>query len=118
MSWGEILALVSTAISGIAALVQIWWAVDDHRSSRATSEVKKRRPSNTQIIPKQLLKLISTSDEEADNIIGDLLEECDLYPSKLKARIWLYKQVLKSAPPLIYKSIRGRLASYFGKRIR
>ncbi|MDQ1591611.1 MAG: hypothetical protein QOG71_2238 [Pyrinomonadaceae bacterium] len=66
----------------------------------------------------RLLKLITSSSDEQENIIGDLLEEFNEYPSRLPAHFWLYKQVLKSVLPLIYKTARNRLASYFGERVR
>jgi len=58
------------------------------------------------------------SRKEREEIIGDLLEELNEFPSKLSAYFWLYKQVLRSALPLIYKNVKSRLASYFGVRIR
>jgi hypothetical protein len=64
-----------------------------------------------------LLKLIIPSTEEQENLIGDLLEEYNQFPSKLSAHLWLYKQVLKSVLPLIYKSVKSRLAARFGERI-
>jgi hypothetical protein len=58
-----------------------------------------------------LLKLLLLFDEEQENIIGDLFEEYSQLQPKAKARIWLYKQILKSMPYLIYKSLKNCLAS-------
>jgi hypothetical protein len=65
-----------------------------------------------------LLKLSLPSDEEQENIIGDLLEEFDQFTSKEKAYLWLSKQVIKSICPLIYKILKTRIASLFRERIR
>jgi hypothetical protein len=58
------------------------------------------------------------SSKERDGVIGDLTEEYFHFQSKIKGRVWLYKQLIKSAPPLLYKHLKSRLASYFGERIR
>jgi hypothetical protein len=65
----------------------------------------------------RLLKSI-LSDEDREHIIGDVIEEFSLFESKLKAYLWLYKQVLTSAWPLICKTVERNLASMFKKRIR
>lgn len=65
-----------------------------------------------------LLKLILPCDEEQENIIGDLLEECEQFSSKVLAYIWLSRQVIKSLLPLTYKTIKARLISRFREWIR
>lgn len=58
------------------------------------------------------------SDEDREHIIGDVVEEFSLFESKLKAYLWLYKQVVTSAWPLVCNTIERKLASMFKKRIR
>lgn len=53
----------------------------------------------------RLVRLI-LSEEEEENIIGDLLEEYSQYQSKLKAYWWLVGQIFKSVIPLIYKALK------------
>jgi hypothetical protein len=65
-----------------------------------------------------LLKLMLLSNNDQNNIIGDLLEEYLQFNSKLRGYLWLYKQLIKSASPLIYKALKRRLAARFGERIR
>ena len=67
----------------------------------------------------RLLKSL-LSDEDGEHIIGDMVEEFSarLFGSKLKAHLWLYKQVLTSAWPLIRKTVERKLASVFKRRIR
>jgi len=55
---------------------------------------------------------------EQEHVIGDLIEEFNRFPSRLDAYLWLYKQVIKSIVPLLLKTIKNRLVSYFGERIR
>jgi hypothetical protein len=59
----------------------------------------------------RLLKLMLDSDEEQEYVFGDLLEEYNQFPSRVKANLWLYKQVITSIFPLIYKTLRSRLAA-------
>lgn len=66
----------------------------------------------------RLLKLVIPSNAEQQNIIGDLLEEFSLFESKPKAYLWLYKQILTSACPLFWKTIKNKLASVFSERVR
>jgi hypothetical protein len=65
-----------------------------------------------------LLQLVLPSSKEREYIIGDLIEEYSQFPSRLQAHLWLYKQVLKSVLPLAYQTLKSRLASYLGERIR
>jgi hypothetical protein len=67
---------------------------------------------------KRLLKFAIAFDKAHESLIGDLLEEYYQFPSKLKAHLWLYKQILKSAWPLISKNIKSRFAARFRDRIR
>lgn len=73
-----------------------------------------RRPNTAA----DLLQLILPSSKERENIIGDLVEEYSQFPSRLQAHLWLYKQVLKSVLPLVYKNLKSRLASLFDVRAR
>lgn len=66
---------------------------------------------------RSLMRLI-LSEEEEENIVGDLLEEFQQFASNAKAYLWLSKQLTKSVWPLIYKNVTSRLASYFGERVR
>lgn len=75
-------------------------------------------PEGDVAAPLRLLMKILPSAEEQHCVIGDLVEESARFQSRTKANIWLYKQVLKSAPLLIYKNVRSRLASYFSERAR
>jgi hypothetical protein len=61
---------------------------------------------------------VSVNDGEYKYLIGDLLEEYAQIRPLIKARIWLFKQVVKSAIPLIYRALKKRLAYYFGGRLR
>lgn len=84
-------------------------------NSHKQLEIDKREGEPRIVV---LIKLILPAGEEQDNIVGDLLEEFSLLDSKFKAHVWLYKQVLKSVMPLIYKNLKSRLASYFKERVR
>jgi hypothetical protein len=77
-----------------------------------------RAHTSAQHIAVRILELILPPGEERDNVVGDLLEETNLTPLTFKAHLWLYKQAVMSALPLRYRNIKGRLASYFGERIR
>jgi hypothetical protein len=66
----------------------------------------------------RLLKTILPSDQEQQNIIGDLLEEYWLIKSKLRASVWLYKQILISGAAIIWKTIKNNISSMLRKRIR
>jgi hypothetical protein len=74
-------------------------------------------PSKANTIKRRLVRLVLIEEEMA-NIIGDLLEEYNQIPSRLKANLWLYKQVITSIFPLIYRTLKSRLAARFGERIR
>jgi hypothetical protein len=69
---------------------------------------------NSKSILRRLVRLVLEEDE--GSIWGDLQEEFSEFQSKKEAYIWLCKQILKSAPILIYKAIKRRFASYFGER--
>lgn len=69
-------------------------------------------------VVKCLLKLILWSEIDQDNVIGDLVEECAQYQPKVRARRWLYTQVIKSVPPLLYENAKRYLASYLRGAIR
>jgi hypothetical protein len=66
----------------------------------------------------RLLKLVIPIKEIQESVIGDLLEESKRFPSSIKATIWLYKQALISALPLLLQAAKNRIASYFGERVR
>jgi hypothetical protein len=74
--------------------------------------------SRTPSLILDLLKIVIPADDELENIIGDLEEEYNQISPTSKANLWLYKQVLKSVLPLVYKNLKGRLSSYFKERIR
>ena len=79
--------------------------------------LKPRFRNASNHLQRRLISL-ALSDEDKENVIGDLSEEFREFKSKRRAYIWLCKQVLKSVLPLVYKNLRGRLAFYFGERIR
>jgi hypothetical protein len=68
-------------------------------------------------ILRRLLSLVLT-EEEQETLVGDLLEEYSLFQSKREGRIWVFEQIVKSIPPLVYKNVKERLASYFGAGVR
>lgn len=72
---------------------------------------------NPLLVP-YLLRFLLLSDEEQESIIGDLFEEYSQFNSIIKAHIWLYRQILKSVLPLVFKNLKSRFASYFGERVR
>lgn len=80
-----------------------------------SQQLVRRRKSKTR--SRRLVRFLLTEEDE-ENIIGDLREEYLQFHSKSEAHLWLYKQVLKSIAPLIYKTAKSRLASYLGERVR
>lgn len=85
---------------------------------RLYSYLKGRQQQNRTPLVLRLLSLLIPSAEERESIIGDMTEEYAEFKSKNKARIWLYKQVIKSAFHLTFKSIKRAIASALGIRIR
>ncbi|MBV9960114.1 MAG: hypothetical protein JO360_16935 [Acidobacteria bacterium] len=61
-----------------------------------------------------LLKLFFPSDEEQENVIGDIAEEFEQFTSRARAYLWLSKQIIKSLLPLLHKNIRARLYIFIG----
>ena len=82
------------------------------------TKIQKQRASGSSLFVIRLCKLTFPCDEIQECIIGDLLEEYNQIPSKLKAHLWLYKQVLTSFFPLVYKNIKSRFASLLREQIR
>lgn len=82
-------------------------------------QIYRKIPSHgkTKKLLRRVLSLILT-DEEQEGICGDLREEYAQFESKAEGRIWLCRQIIKSIPPLAYKNLKSRLASYFEERIR
>lgn len=78
---------------------------------------RKRRPQSKSIASLCCLLRLFLTEEDVENIVGDLWEEYTNFQSKADGHVWLYKQVLKSVLPLVAKTIRSRLASYFRGRI-
>lgn len=87
-------------------------------SPPVVSQSLKGTPSSQPVIFKHLIALSTSSLEEQENMIGDLLEEFSEFDSKSKGYLWLYKQVLKSVLHLVYRNVKNRLTSYFGERAR
>jgi len=86
--------------------------------SESHNRPQQNRAAHKLHLTARLLKLTGASEEERENIVGDLWEEFNEFDSRLAAYIWLYKQALKSVLPLAYKTIKGRLASLFDVRAR
>ncbi|HEX8774911.1 MAG TPA: hypothetical protein VF735_15160 [Pyrinomonadaceae bacterium] len=78
----------------------------------------QRQSLNTLSLIKCFTKLSYLSGPDKEYIIGDLLEEYNQFPSRIKANLWLYKQVITSIFPLVYKTIKSHLVARFGERIR
>lgn len=88
----------------------------------ATSQMEKaqdneKAPDDLPLLVR-LFILMLVSNEEYENIAGDLQENFTSFKSKAKAHLWLYKQIITSACPLTWKMIKNRLASVFSKRAR
>lgn len=119
---GTILGLLTVVIDGLVSdldlgtTVKIWRKRRERRLRGATPN-EQRHPKTTYIAIR-ILTLLLQSEEDRENIIGDLLEEHDQFYSKLHACLWLYQQVSKSALSLIYKNIKSRLAARLSDRIR
>lgn len=119
---------IRNVLSSIAFTLSFLWLVVafaekyEAAKSRLSRILKEPYQSdklyNEPRIAVRLLETLLPSDESQQNVIGDVLEEFAEFKSKTTAYIWLYKQVLKSVLPLVYKNLKSRLASYFGERIR
>ncbi len=67
------------------------------------------------------LLYIFLSEQDRENILGDLQEEYILKRETLpirKAIIWAYAQAIMSTWPLIWRAIKLRLFAFFGKWVR
>lgn len=60
----------------------------------------------------------SVKEGEYKYLVGDLLEEYLQIHPPIKARIWLFRQIVKSAIPLICRALKKQLAYYYGGRLR
>jgi phage-related protein len=123
MGWSDYIFIIVSVISTIVESVETWVVISLvwgalSSGEKAVSGVENIHSTGTQNILTRLLGLISSCGEEQENIVGDLLEEFNEFPSRVRAHLWLYKQVLKSVLPLIYKTAKTRLASYLGERVR
>jgi hypothetical protein len=109
---GIILSSIADRARGLTA------ANTAHRMVPAPKQ-KQDREKEPDALPlaARLLKTLLL-DEDRENIIGDIAEEFSLFEAKLKAHLWLYKQVFTSAWPLICKRIEKKLASVFRKSVR
>lgn len=83
---------------------------------------KTSSPQKQTTIPQWVESIVHflSRGNHAENILGDLQEHYAviLESSSLKrARIWLYKQLLRSAVPFIYTSVRQSITSRLGELI-
>jgi hypothetical protein len=75
-----------------------------------------QRKGRAERVERELSFLVE--EGEYEYLIGDLLEEYSQIRPLIKARIWLFKQTVKSVIPLIYRALKKQLACYFGERLR
>jgi hypothetical protein len=110
--------IVIATIFQIGLFIGVLRVLTSSSPTRRVSDSRRHRISETHQ-SKTVVSLFNllVAAEEEDNIIGDLIEEYEQFESKVAAHVWLYKQILKSILPLMYKTIKKRLASRFGKRI-
>lgn len=98
-------------------IVEAWNAAKYLYIDKANRPAQLDNLDNEPRVAVWLLKHLLPSDEMQQYIIGDLLEEHNQFPSRRKAYFWLYKQIIKSVFPLIYKTIKSYLLHKIGKRI-
>jgi hypothetical protein len=99
-----------------------WGAAFTARMWTATSQMGKaqdneKAPADLPLLAR-LFILMLVSNEEYENIAGDLQEDFICCKSKAEAYRRLYKQIITSVCPLTWKTIKNRLASVFSKRAR
>lgn len=115
---GFTLGIVMATIFQIGLFMGVLRILASSSPIRRVSDSGRHRRSEThQSKTAEIFFKLLVSAEEEDNIIGDLIEEYEQIESKVEAHVWLYKQILKSILPLMYKTIKKRLASRSGKRI-
>ena len=107
-----LMAIASTALATLAP------GIKKLLDSKLHEQLPQNPAAHKPHLSMDLLKLTGATEEEQENITGDLLEEFNRFDSRLIAYIWLYKQVLKSVLPLAYNAARRRLASLFDVRAR
>jgi hypothetical protein len=73
-------------------------------------QIQPNQPNKEPRTVIRLLKSILPSDGQQENIIGDLLEEYNQFSSRIRANLWLYKQVITSIFPLVYKVMPYEIA--------
>lgn len=110
-----VLALPSIPLAAILIIAELLGVFAAGRLRQAYLKIPSR--VKTKNILRRVLSLILT-EEEQESISGDLREECLHFESKTEGRIWLCRQIIKSIPPLAYKNLKSRLASYLEERIR
>lgn len=110
-----VLALPSIPLAVILIIAELLSAFAVGRLRQTYLKLPSR--VKTKKLLRRVLNLILT-EEEQENISGDLREEYLHFESKTEGCIWLYRQVIRSIPPLAYNNLKSRLASYFGERIR
>lgn len=108
--------LASSLVVSFALVMSALFMIKQFDQLFNTSERGKH--VNEPRIAIRLLKLIIPSNAEQQNVIGDLIEEFDLFESKPKAYVWFYKQLIISACPLIWRTLKYKLASVFSERVR
>lgn len=120
MSRVEFLTILLGVIGATLSALQLIIAWKQFKLSKRESKesTQEKLPQNE--LPAAavgLLKLTVSSEDEQENIIGDLVEEQSHLQSGAKTRFWLYGQVIRSFFPLAYRRLRSSLSQY-RKRIR
>ena len=113
----SIMTIIGICLAVAGVIYNTYWDARLSWEQKAKPVTSATQTRDLPPLAKELLNLI-LSERERDNIVGDLSEAYLEFNSKIKADLWLYKQILKSVVPLLYNTFRHRLASYFRERIR